>query len=122
MLFCTAPTALADSAPRLIDRVNWVSYQGWPTLQIFPSAAGRDIAGKLGKTAAQTEQAWHEVLALAPDAASGGMRAQFVCHWNFAELAHPGKTSWDLEPWRPVVDDSDMLLAGCNPGGAEKGS
>ena len=48
------------------------------------------------------------------------MRAQFLCHWNFAEFAEPGKTSWDLEPWRPAVDDSQMLLAGCNPGGAER--
>lgn len=90
-----------------------------PTLRVYPTAAGRAVAGKLGKTAAQTQEAWREVLMLAPDADSPGMRAQFVCHWNFAELAHPGKTSWDLEPWRPDVDDSDMLLAGCNPGGDE---
>jgi hypothetical protein len=56
------------------------------------------------------------VLALAPDAATPGMRAQFICHWEYAELAQPGKTSWDLEPWRPVVDDQQMFNAGCNPG------
>ena len=33
-----------------------------------------------------------------------GMRAQFMCHWQFAELADPGKVSWNLEPWRPEVD------------------
>jgi hypothetical protein len=49
------------------------------------------------------------------------MRAQFLCHWNFAEFAQPGKTSWDLEPWRPPVDHAAMLGAGCNPGGAERG-
>ena len=62
-----------------------------------------------------------EVLAQAPDADTPGMRSQFLCHWRFAEFAQPGKTSWDLEPWRPAVDDNTMLLAGCNPGGAEKG-
>jgi hypothetical protein len=24
------------------------------------------------------------------------MRAQFICHREYAELAQPGKTSWDL--------------------------
>lgn len=102
-----------------VDHVRWVSYSGLPTLRIYPTAEGRSVAGEFGKTAAQTAAAWREVLALAPDAETPGMRAQFVCHWNFAELAQPGKTSWDLEPWRPAVDDNTMILTGCNPGGAE---
>lgn len=119
VLLAAAPAVSADPLP-FIDRVSWVSYDGLPTLRVYPSAAGRDVAGTLGKTAAQTEEAWREVLALAPDADSAGMREQFLCHWNFAEFAQPGKTSWDLEPWRPAVTDSAMLLAGCNPGGAER--
>ena len=43
-----------------------------------------------------------------------------MCHWQFAELAQPGKTSWNLEPWRPVVDDAEMVASGCNPGGTEE--
>lgn len=46
----------------------------------------------------------------------------FVEHtdWvQWAEFAQPGKTSWNLEPWRPVVDDAAMLAADCNPGGEE---
>ena len=39
---------------------------------------------------------------------------------QFAEIAQPGKTSWNLEPWRPVVDDSEMVASGCNPGAAEE--
>lgn len=120
-----APRALADTqdgpVPPFVDRASWVWFSDLPTLRVYPTAAGRTVAGKLGKTAAQTEEAWREVLTQAPDANTPGMRAQFICHWNFAELAHPGKTSWDLEPWRPDVDDSDMLLAGCNPGGDELG-
>jgi hypothetical protein len=57
------------------------------------------------------------VLALAPEADLPGMRDQFVCHFRFAEVAQPGKTSWNLEPWRPVVDDQTMTATGCNPGG-----
>jgi hypothetical protein len=48
------------------------------------------------------------------------MREQFDCHWQFAELGHPGKTSWNLEPWRPEVDAVAMMSAGCNPGGTEE--
>ena len=50
------------------------------------------------------------------------MRAQFVCHWEFAEAARPGKISWNLEPWRPVVDAATMIATGCNPGGPEEPS
>ena len=60
------------------------------------------------------------MLALAPDADMPGMREQFMCHWTFAEVAQPGKTSWNLEPWRPVVDDQTMVDTRCNPGGTEE--
>jgi len=32
----------------------------------------------------------------------------------------PGKVSWNLEPWRPVVDAATMIATGCNPGGSEE--
>ena len=117
-----APAASADiaAAPPYIDHARWVTYDGLPTLRVYPTTAGRQVAGEFGKTTVQTGEAWREVLAIAPDADTPGMRAQFVCHWNFAELAQPGKTSWDLEPWRPAVDDNAMVLNGCNPGGSEK--
>lgn len=115
------PADAAESRAGFIARTVWVSYDGLPTLRVYLTAAGREVAGQIGKTAAQTGAAWSEVVALAPDADTPGMRAQFRCHWNFAELAEPGKPTWDLEPWRPDVDDSVMLLAGCNPGGAELG-
>lgn len=116
-----APVAAAgpDTPPPYIDQVTWVSYGGQPTLRVFPSAAGREVAGETAKTPAQTDEAWAEVVAQAPDADTPGMRAQFLCHWRFAEFAEPGKTSWDLEPWRPDVTDAAMLVAGCNPGGPE---
>jgi hypothetical protein len=101
--------------------VNWVSYDGLATLRVYPTAAGREVAGDFAKTPAQGDEAWGEVLTQAPDADTPGMRAQFLCHWRFAEFAEPGKTSWDLEPWRPPVTDNVMLATGCNPGGAEVG-
>ncbi len=118
-----APTVWAepDPPPPYVDYVRWVSYDGLPTLRVYPTAAGREVAGELAKTAAQSDEAWAEVIALAPDADTPSIREQFLCHWRFAEFAEPGKTSWDLESWRPAVDDSTMILTGCNPGGPEKG-
>ena len=119
----SAPVAAADTAPAppYISGTTWVSYDGLPTLRVYLTEAGREVAGKFAKTPTQTGEAWNEVLDLAPDADTPGMRAQFLCHWNFAEFAEPGKPSWDLEPWRPDVDDGVMVLAGCNPGGPELG-
>lgn len=117
-----AAPAAADTlpGPPYIDHTSWERYGGGLTsLRVFPTKAGRVVAGDIGKTAAQTDEAWREVLTLAPGAGTPGMRDQFVCHWNFAEFAEPGKTSWDLEPWRPAVDGNTMTLSGCNPGGAD---
>ena len=121
VLFIWAPVASADAsvAPPYIDHASWVRYSGLSSLRIVPTKAGRTLAGDIGKTVEQADEAWREVVALAPNANTGGMRAQFICHWNFAEFAEPGKSSWDLEPWRPAVDANAMVLAGCNPGGAE---
>lgn len=123
VLLTPVASASADTmpGPPYISSASWQRYgAGLTSLRVFPTAAGRAVAGDFAKSPAQGDEAWSEVLALAPDANTPGMRAQFICHWNFAEFAEPGKTSWDLEPWRPPVDDNTMVLTGCNPGGADK--
>ncbi len=105
--------------PPFIDHTQWARWHGLPSLRVFPTPSGRTAAGRPASDASANE-AWAEVLALSPDADTPGMRAQFICHWDFAELAQPGKTSWNLEPWRPVVDDAAMVASGCNPGGPEE--
>jgi Protein of unknown function (DUF2599) len=116
--------------PPFIDHVHWTEWaQGtqlshWnqqPSLQVYPTVSGRAAAKALGSTGPDADEAWSEVLALAPDAGTPGMREQFLCHWEVAEVLQPGKTSWNLEPWRPVVDDATMVGSGCNPGGSEEG-
>ncbi|OBJ15343.1 DUF2599 domain-containing protein [Mycobacterium colombiense] len=130
-LSCPVPHAVADPdagggaadppapAPPYIDHTLWAQWQGRSSLRVFPSPAGR-AASRIPATTAPADEAWAEVLALSPDADTAGMRAQFLCHWQFAELAQPGKVSWNLEPWRPVVDDTEMVASGCNPGGPEE--
>ncbi|OMC22695.1 MULTISPECIES: DUF2599 domain-containing protein [unclassified Mycobacterium] len=105
-------------SPPYIDHTEWMQWGGLASLRVYPTPSGRAASRQPG-TSAAADEAWAEVLASAPDADTAGMRAQFLCHWQFAEMAQPGKTSWNLEPWRPVVDDTEMVAAGCNPGGPE---
>ncbi len=104
-----------------VDHTEWTHWgrQNLSSLRVFPTPSAR-AAARLPGTTADADEAWAEVLALAPDADTPGMHAQFLCHWQFAEIVQPGKASWNLEPWRPVVDDAEMIAARCNPGGPEE--
>ena len=117
----TANIAAADPlpGPPYVDHVEWVHWGDLSSLRVYPTESARVEAGQLG-TRTQADEAWTEILALAPDADLAGMRAQFLCHWQLAEFAQPGKQSWNLEPWRREVGYRDMLAAGCNPGGTEE--
>ncbi|UXA07772.1 DUF2599 domain-containing protein [Mycobacterium sp. SMC-2] len=107
-------------SPPFIDHTEWAQWSGLDSLRVFPTPSGRLAASGQPGNAALADEAWAEVLALAPAADTAGMRAQFICHWQLAELVEPGKASWNLEPWRPVVDDADMVASGCNPGAPEE--
>jgi Protein of unknown function (DUF2599) len=117
VIACAAP-ADADTAPPppYIDHTEWVHWADLSSLRVYPTPEGRAASVDFVKP----DEAWSEVLKMAPDADLPGMHQQFVCHWGIAEFAQPGKTSWNLEPWRPVVSDSEMLAAGCNPGRIEE--
>ena len=112
------PTTPSVSLP-FVDHTEWTRWGRTTSLRVYPTASGRAAARQPGLAGA-ADEASAEVLALSPDADTPGMRAQFVCHWQFAELAQPGKTSWNLEPWRPVVGDAEMVASRCNPGGPEE--
>ncbi|MEO6794586.1 MAG: DUF2599 domain-containing protein [Mycobacterium sp.] len=118
----SAAAAVADTgSPGFVDHTEWVGYDGLSSLRVYPTPAARAAAIRLDADAdADGRQAWREVLANEPEADTPGMRDQFLCHWNYAEFARPGKTSWNLEPRRPVVDDATMLESGCNPGATEE--
>ncbi len=122
LVITAAPTASAApvaAPPPYVDHVTWAKWGDLSSLRVYPTDSGRDVSGRPA-TATQADEAWAEVLALASDAAIPGMREQFICHWRFAELFEPGKTSWNLEPWRPEVTDEQMMSTGCNPGGTEE--
>ena len=105
--------------PPFVDHAEWAQRNHLASLRVYPTASGRAAARQLGSAGPDANEAWSEVLALAPDANTPGMREQFLCHWDLAEVAEPGKASWNLEPWRPVVDAATMASSGCNPGGPE---
>jgi len=115
-----APVASADPvpAPPYVDHVEWAKWADLSSLRVYPTESGRQAS--LVATTSAFDEAWAEVLALSPDANSPGMKHQFQCHWEFAELAQPGKVSWNLEPWRNEVSDQAMADAHCNPGGTEE--
>lgn len=109
-------------APPYVDHVVWAPWRSGSkllSLRVFPTASAR-AESRSADSADAADEAWAEVLAQAPGSDTPGMRAQFRCHWDFAETAQPGKTSWNLEPWRPVVDDAAMVDSGCNPGGGQE--
>jgi hypothetical protein len=116
-----AGAASADTVPGppYVERAEWAKWGDLSSLRVYPTDSAR-VASTESGTAAQADEAWTEVLALSPDADIAGMREQFMCHWQYAELAYPGKTSWNLEPWRPEVSGDEMLAAHCNPGGTEE--
>lgn len=113
-----APVAATDQAPSFVDHVEWAKWGDLSSLRVYPTPAARQASGMASP--AQGEAAWAQVLALSPDADIPGMKPQFICHWEFAELYSPGKTSWNLEPWRPQVSYEQMVQTGCNPGGTEE--
>jgi hypothetical protein len=116
-----AGNATADTAPGppYVAQVEWAKWGDLSSLRVYPTDSARIAATQIGTTA-QADEAWTEVLTLSPDADIPGMREQFMCHWSYAELAEPGKTSWNLEPWRPEVSGDEMVAAHCNPGGTEE--
>lgn len=101
--------------PPFIDHVEWTTTEQGPSLQVFPTESGRYVPGET-----ELDTAWSEVVAQDATADSPGMRDQFACHWRFARIVEPEKASWNLEPSRPVVTDSEMIATRCNPGGAEE--
>lgn len=113
------PAVGAYTAP-FVDHTAWVRWGRGASLRVYPTPSARAAAHRLGAAGDDAAKAWAEVLTLAPDAGTPGMREQFICHWQVAEFARPGKTSWNLEPWRPVVDAAEMIRSGCNPGGGQE--
>ncbi|PXW35418.1 UNVERIFIED_CONTAM: uncharacterized protein DUF2599 [Williamsia faeni] len=101
--------------PPFISRTAWAQTDQGPSLQVFPTESGRYTPG-----GSELDAAWSEVVAMDPTADTPGMRDQFACHWRFARLVAPEKTSWNLEPWRPVVTEAQMIAAQCNPGAPEE--
>ena len=116
----SAGSSALSYPPPFVEHTQWVQWNQLPSLRVYPTASGRAAARQLGSAGPEADEAWSEVLALSPDAGTPGMHQQFICHWELAEVFQPGKASWNLEPWRPVVDDTTMVGSGCNPGGGRE--
>ena len=116
----SAGSGALSYSPPFVDHTQWSQPNQLRSLRVYPTTSGRAAARQPGSSGPEADEAWAEVLALAPDAGTPGMHDQFRCHWELAEALQPGKPSWNLEPWRPVVDDTTMVSSGCNPGGGRE--
>ncbi|MGE2834838.1 DUF2599 domain-containing protein [Mycobacterium sp. SMC-4] len=110
-------------SPRYIDHTVWEYHSGpegeRATLRIYPTAWGWGSGGMFSN-GAQLHDAWAELLQHAPDANTLTMQNQFFCYWQQNAFTNPGKVgTWNLEPWRPVVSNTMLFHAGCNPGGPD---
>ena len=88
-----------------VESAVWGENEGGLSLAVTPSAWAR------ARGQAAQEGLWAQVVSLAPDANTPGMKAQLECH----ELGAPDKATWNLEPWRPDVDAIEMIRERCNP-------
>lgn len=101
----------ACPASGAVDDVVWTTADGGRSLAVTPSQALRECGGVLVQVDG-IPPGWDEVLALGGEEAdSPAMRQQFVCHLRFART----KATWNLEPWRPEVDEQTLLRTRCNP-------
>ncbi len=119
LFFPAIATADTVPGPPYVANAEWAKWGDLSSLRVYPTDSARIASAQIGTTA-QADEAWTEVLTLSPDADIPGMREQYMCQWSYAELANPGKSSWNLEPWRPEVSGDEMLAAHCNPGGTEE--
>ena len=100
-----SPTPLRPTEPALVT-AYWFQRADGISLAVVPASWVRNTTAL-----EDVEQLWVEVLEIFPEADSPGMFDQLVCH----AIGAPNKDSWNLEPWRPVVEFLDLLLTGCNP-------
>ncbi len=92
-----------------LESATWGDADGGRSLLVVPADWVRR-----GSLAAQRALASELRLAV-PESDSASMQAQLWCH----VLGAPDKASWNIEPWRPEVPTSTMLLTRCNPTDAD---
>jgi len=91
----------------LIRRTVWTS--SMQTLQVYPTDWGRNapIAARWA--------AWAEVQTKTPGTRenTSAMTDQLLCHFD-GRIFDMGKTSWNIDIWRPYVLYTTLLRAKCN--------
>lgn len=98
-------TVQAALGRTFVSAVDWGDREGGRSLALFPTRWGR-ASGLL-----LTFYGFADVVRLEPSADLPGMLSQYRCH----VLGARSKETWNLEPWRPEVNDLAMIAAQCNP-------
>lgn len=114
----TPPTPVVP-APKYIAAATWIerydpgSKKNEWSINVVPTAQGKAIQ------ASDQDAVYQELLALHGadsqwrdnEKSPGSMRQQLSC----LVQNYPGKTEWNLEPFRPTVTPQEAAKAGCNP-------
>ncbi|WP_085583749.1 MULTISPECIES: DUF2599 domain-containing protein [unclassified Pseudomonas] len=107
------PTARYIASATWVERHDPGTGKNEWTLNVVPTAEGK------ASQASDQEAVYKELFELRGtdrqwrdnEKAAGSMRQQLSCLVQH----YPGKTEWNLEPFRPVVTPQEAAKAGCNP-------
>lgn len=89
----------------VIESVDSTTNTRGTTWHVTPTDEGRSMGSSGRSYDPRPEMATHGV------PATQTLVRQLVCHIVFAG----GKPTWNLEDWRPVVSDQQMINTQCNP-------
>lgn len=99
-----------------IQKTVW-STNAWkwsPTLMVYPTDYGRNVASTLEYGFAWSETLSKTVKTGYPDPSSPSMEVQFQCHFIFVRYWEPTKSSWNLDTKLPATDLATEANYRCN--------
>ena len=88
---CSVAAAAAPAEPNragsppFVDHTEWAQWGDLPSLRVYPTPAGRAAAGSPARRA-DADEAWSEVLALAPEADTARHARPVPLPLEFAEV------------------------------------
>lgn len=103
----------------LINSATWVHHTEGFTLEVTPTTWARSFAGQYMIGVYDWSELYSKYKDKGLNTNLNGMRDQLICHQVFVAVRYPGKSTWNLDEWRPDVGYVQTVNASCNPGGSK---
>ncbi|WP_245993465.1 DUF2599 domain-containing protein [Xylanimonas allomyrinae] len=103
----------------LISSASWTKYAEGRTLKVTPTGWSRANAGSYLAGVSGWDELYSKYKNSGLNTNLDGMRDQYICHQQIVALRSPGKSTWNLDEWRPDVSYVQTVNSSCNPGGAK---